>query len=103
MKDIEAALVAWRVAERRIEEADGNATPEMHQELSVAKSRYQEIATAHMTERIDALHDAERRRAAAEPSTNSFHEAAAEDKAIAREIWSESDQMDHLTRQASES
>ena len=57
MKDIEAALVAWRVAERRIEETDGNATPEMHQELSVAKSRYQEIATAHMTEWIDALHD----------------------------------------------
>ena len=74
----------------------------MHQELSAAKSRYQEIATAHMTERLDALHDAERRRAAAEPSTNSFHEAAADEKAIADEIWSEADQIDRGARRASE-
>jgi hypothetical protein len=74
----------------------------MEQELVEAKSRYQEIATAHMTNRIDALHAAEQRRAAAEPSSDPFHEAAAEEKAIADEIWSEADQIDRLARRASE-
>jgi hypothetical protein len=48
-KDIEAALAAWRAAERRIAEADGNLTPGMIQELAEARVTYQEIAAAHMT------------------------------------------------------
>jgi hypothetical protein len=102
IKDIEAALAAWRAAERRIAEADGNLTPGMIQELAEARATYQEIATTHMTERIDALHAAERRRSAAEPSSDSFHEATAEEKAIANEIWSEADQIDRDARRASE-
>jgi hypothetical protein len=54
-----------------------------------------------MTDRIDALHEAERRRAAAEPSTDPFHRAAAEEKAIADEIWSGADQIDRDARRAS--
>lgn len=74
----------------------------MELELSQAKSRYQEIATAHMTERIDALHAAEQRRAAAVPSSDPFHEAVAEEKSIAEEIASEADQIDREARSASE-
>lgn len=103
IKDIEAALLAWRAAERRIEEANGNLTPEMEQQLRDAKAHYQDIATAHMTERIDALRAAEQRRAAAEPSSPPFHEAAAEEKSIASEIWSDADQVDRLARETSES
>jgi hypothetical protein len=102
INDIEAALAAWRAAERRVAEADGNLTPEMARELVEAKWRYQEFATAHMTARIDALHAVEARRAAALPSTDPFHEAAAEDKAIARYIWAEADEIDRGAREAAE-
>ena len=74
----------------------------MEQDLVEARSRYQEIASAHMTERIDALHAAEQRRAAAEPSSDPFHDAAAEEKSIANEIWSEADQIDRGARSVSE-
>jgi hypothetical protein len=97
IKDIEAALAAWRAAERRVAEADGNLTPGLIQELADARATYQEIATAHITERIDALHDAERRRSAAEPYSDPFHEAAAHQKAIADQIWSEAAQIDRAT------
>ena len=75
----------------------------MEQQLRDAKAHYQEIATAHMTERIDALHAAEQRRAAAEPSSAPFHEAAAEEKSIATEIWSGADEIDRLADEATES
>jgi hypothetical protein len=102
IKDIEAALAAWRAAERRVEEADGNLTPGMIQELADARATYQEIASAHMAERIDALHAAESRRSAADPSSDLFHQAVAEEKAIANEIWSEADQIDRDARRLSE-
>ena len=102
IKDIEAALLAWRAAQQRLDEANGNVTPQMKQDLVEAKTRYQEIATAHMTERIDALHEAERRRSAATPSSDRFHEAAAEEKSIAEEIWSEVDQIDRDARRVAE-
>ena len=68
MKGIEAALAAWRAAERRVEEANGNLTPAMLQELAETKQRYQELASAHMTEQVDGLHEAGQRRAGAVPS-----------------------------------
>jgi hypothetical protein len=102
MKDIEAALAAWRAAERRVAEADGNLTPGMIQDLADARATYQEIASAHMTERIDALYAVEGRRSMAEASSDQFREAVAEQKAIANEIWSEADQIDREARRRSE-
>jgi hypothetical protein len=99
-KDIEAALAAWRAAERRLADADGNATPEMERELVEAKWHYQELAAGHMTDRIDALHAAERRRAGAIPSSDAFHATAAEEKSIAGDIWAVGDQIDIEAREA---
>jgi hypothetical protein len=50
MSSIEAALQAWREAERRIEEADGNVTPEMEHQLAEARSRYRELAEREETQ-----------------------------------------------------
>jgi hypothetical protein len=59
MKQIEAALDAWRAAERRVDEANGNLTPAMQQELAEAKRRYQELASVHEEISADA-HELER-------------------------------------------
>jgi hypothetical protein len=40
-----------------------------------------------MIERIDALNEAEARRASGVPSTPSFHDAAKDEARIAGEIW----------------
>lgn len=44
MKTLQLALQAWREAERRVEDAGPNVTPEMVQELACAKRRYQHRA-----------------------------------------------------------
>jgi hypothetical protein len=94
MKSIEEALDIWRGAERRVQNADGGVTPEMRQEVVQAKQRYQDLATAHTTEWIDALHAAEARRAPTVPSSHRFHDATAEEKRNAQEISSQADQID---------
>jgi hypothetical protein len=92
-------LARGRATRRR---SDGNVTPGMIQDLANARATYQEIASAHMTDRIDALHAAEGRRSAAEQSSDQFREAVAEEKAIANEIWSEADQVNREARRRSE-
>jgi hypothetical protein len=101
MKRIEAALDAWRAAERRVEEANGNRTPAMLQELAEAKQQYQELASAHVTEQLDALHDSEQRRGGAVPSSRSLREATVSEEAHAKEGSAAADDMERDARRAS--
>lgn len=58
MKSTQPALHAWREADRRLQEAGTDATPEMKQEVAEVKRRYRELAAALVAERhaeIDAL------------------------------------------------
>jgi hypothetical protein len=56
-------------------------------ETSGDKREFQVLSTEHLIERLDALSEAERRRASSPPSTDPFHEAARDAKRIAAEIW----------------
>jgi hypothetical protein len=49
MESIQDALRAWRAAERRLREFDGDVPFEVHQELVEAKRRYHELATPHQS------------------------------------------------------
>jgi len=84
---VEAALGAWREAERRLALGADGDTDAIKAEIERHKSEFQRLSTEHMIERLDALSDAERRRAAATPSTEPFHDAAKDEKQIAAEIW----------------
>lgn len=59
MESIQDALRAWRAAERRLREIDGHVPFEVHQELIEARQRYQRLAAAHTSDRIEAALDAE--------------------------------------------
>jgi hypothetical protein len=84
---IEAALSAWREAERRLAAGADGDTDALKAEIERRKHEFHQLSAAHMMERLDALSDAERRRAAARPSTDGFHDAAKDEKRIAAEIW----------------
>jgi hypothetical protein len=96
-QEIEDALAAWRDAERRRAEADGHHTPEMDRELEETRAVYHKVAADHMAERLDALRAAEARRATATPSTDPYHDAAREERAIASEIWDDATHLDEDT------
>jgi hypothetical protein len=85
--EIEAALVAWREAIRRVEGATDGDRDALQAEADRAGAEFQRISANHMMRQIDALHDAEDRRKSEVPSTPPFHEAAREEKRIAAEIW----------------
>jgi len=69
LREIEAALAAWRDADRRLTEADGRATDELAREVEQLRENFQRLSANHMAEQIDALRDAERQRATSTPST----------------------------------
>ena len=86
-EEIEAALAAWRDAERRLAEAgDGNRAA-IERQISRHRSDFQQLSADHMVERIGRLREAESRRAHATPSTLPFHEAARDTQEIASDIW----------------
>ena len=100
---IEAALAAWRDAERRLATAtDGNA-----EALKAAVARHREefhrLSGDHMADQIDRLRAAEQRRMNAVPSSPPFHAAAQEEKALAAEIWEEARASDEETPQPARS
>ena len=84
---IEAALAAWREAERKLAAGADGDTDAIKAEIERHKDEFHRLSAAHMMERLDALADAERRRATTTPSTQPFHQAARDEKAIAAEIW----------------
>ena len=84
---IEAALAAWREAERKLGAGADGDTDAIKAEIERRKDEFHHLSAQHMIERLDALADAERRRASATPSTKPFHDAAKDEQSIAAEIW----------------
>ena len=84
---VEAALAAWRDAERRLSRAVDDDSEGLTREVTVLRDEYQRLATGNMNTWMAKLDDAEARRAQATPSTLPFHEAARDTQEIAAEIW----------------
>jgi hypothetical protein len=84
---IEAALAAWRAAERRLAEAIDGEADTLRDEVARHRDEFQRLSAQHMVEWIGKLHEAEGRRANATPSTLPFHVAARDTQEIASEIW----------------
>lgn len=84
---VEAALAAWRDAERRLSRAVDGDIEGLTREVAVLRDEYQRLSTTNMNEHMARLDDAEARRAHATPSTLPFHEAARDTQEIAAEIW----------------
>jgi len=86
-QSIEAALSAWRGAERAQAGATGDERDSLTIEVTTQRAEYQRLSAEHMVDSIGRLQEAENRRSHATPSTPPFHEAARETEAIAAEIW----------------
>lgn len=86
-ENIEAALDAWRNAERRLERAVDGEAKGIAAEVKTHRDEFQRLSAAHMVKWMDKLREAEGRRAHATPSTVPFHEAARDTQEIASEIW----------------
>jgi hypothetical protein len=84
---VEAALAAWREAERRLSKAVDGDIEGLTREVKVLRDEYQRLSTSNMDAWMARLDDAEARRAHATPSTRPFHEAARDTQEIAAEIW----------------
>ena len=84
---IEAALAAWRAAERRLTSGDDGDADRLRDEVAVHRDEFQRLSAEHMVEWIGKLHEAEGRRSHATPSTLPFHVAARDTQEIASEIW----------------
>ena len=95
---IEAALASWRAAERKLVGANGD-TDAVRAEIARHRDQFQRLSAEHMVDRIDALREAEHRRASAIPSTHPFHQAAQDEKLIAGEIWDSARKSDEDTPQ----
>ena len=95
--EVEAALAAWREAERRLAAATDGEADHLALEANHRRSEFQRLSGDHMMERIGALHDAERRRQSSVPSTPAFHLASREEKDIAAEIWDGARESDEDT------
>jgi hypothetical protein len=85
--NVEAALAAWRDAERRLSGASDGDTEGLDREVTTHRDEYQRLSAANMDEWIARLDEAEGRRANATPSTVPFHEAARDTQEIAAAIW----------------
>ena len=84
---IEAALAAWRAAERRLAEATDGEADTLRDEVARHRDDFQRQSADQMVESLGKLHEAEDRRASATPSTLPFHQAARDTQEIASDIW----------------
>ena len=84
---IEAALTAWRDAERRLARAVDGEADALRREVELHRDEFQRLSAEHMVQWIEKLHEAENRRSHATPSTLPFHVAARDTQEIASEIW----------------
>lgn len=96
---IEAALAAWRDAERRQAKAIDGDRERLTAVVERERSEFQRLSAEHMVEWIAKLQEAEGRRAHSTPSTPPFHEAARDAEAIAAEIWETARESDEDTPQ----
>ncbi len=94
---IEAALAAWRDAERRLAGAADADRTAIRRQVESHRSDFQQLSADHMVERIGSLREAEGRRANATPSTLPFHEAARDTQEIASDIWEAARRSDEDT------
>ncbi len=94
---IEAALKAWRDAERGLAQAVDGEADTLAQEVATHRDEFQRLSAQHMLEWIGKLHEAEGRRAHATPSTLPFHVAARDTQEIASEIWEAARRSDEDT------
>lgn len=94
---IEAALSAWRTAERLHAQAVGPERDALALELERHRTDFQRLTADQMVERIGKLQEAESRRAHATPSTPQFHEAARDTQEIASDIWEAARRSDEDT------
>jgi hypothetical protein len=94
---IEAALAAWREAERRLASAVDGDREAITGQVARHRADFQRLSADHMVERIGKLKEAESRRAHATPSTPSFHEAARDTQEIASDIWEAARRSDEDT------
>jgi hypothetical protein len=83
---IEAALAAWRAAERQEIAAIDGEREALTREVDAHRIAFHRLSADHMVEWIAKLPAAESRRARAKPSTPPFPEAARETEGIAAEI-----------------
>ena len=96
---IEAALAAWRDAERRLARAEEDEAEGLQVEVDLHRDEFQELSAEHMVEWMGKLREAEGRRANATPSTLPFHQAARDTQEIASEIWEAARSSDEDTPQ----
>jgi hypothetical protein len=96
---IEAALNAWRGAERLQAAATDGEREALTREVEVHRTEFQRLSAEHMVEWISKLQEAEGRRSRAIPSTLPFHEAARDTEEIAAEIWEAARESDEDTPQ----
>jgi hypothetical protein len=90
------ALREWRNAERELVES-GDGRDDLEAEVARLRDLYQQLYTDGMVENIGRLHDAERRRALAIPSTPAFHEATRDTEDVAADIWEQARRGDRDT------
>ena len=86
-RSVEAALAAWRDAERRLSRATDGDSEGLTREVALHRDEYQRLSAANMNEWMARLDEAVGRRANATPSTVPFHEAARDAQEIAAQIW----------------
>ena len=96
---VEAALAAWRDAERKQDQAVDGERDTLTRDVERHRAEFHRLSADHMIERIGQLQAAESRRANATPSTLPFHEAARETQEIASEIWEAARESDEDTPQ----
>jgi hypothetical protein len=84
---IEAALSAWRAAERLLEAATPENKVDLARDVVRCRDLFQRLSAEHMIEWMGKLKEAENRRSHATPSTLPFHLAARDTQEIASEIW----------------
>jgi len=86
-ESIEAALSAWRAAERQLAAATNGDTTQLQGEVVRCRDEFRRLSADHMIEWMAKLHEAEGRRSHATPSTLPFHVPARDTQEIAAEIW----------------
>lgn len=96
---IQDALYEWRQAERELAEETDGRRPQLEAAIVRHRTEYQRLYTESMLENLDRLHDAEKRRSLATPSTPAFHDATRDTQDIAADIWHEARRGDLDTPQ----
>ena len=93
---LQEALREWRTAERDLFDS-GDGREDLEARVARLRDEYQHLYTEGMTENIGRLHEADRRRSRATPSTPDFHAATRDTEEIAADIWEQARRGDRDT------